>query len=550
MEERRCALEDWMEKQLSDIDLSRTAPVAIFLELEAAARSSFYDSNQGGSEANSATSMASSYQLPTNLDSSLAGGSSTTSDYGNDSAYQTSKLGTPRVRLDNHAERNMENASDKDIAVPIGESLGHRSQNGRENSSMDTYPEDGLDLSSSLENSKLSKHVRRLSIESIGSDASSTRASESSNLGVKNSHDDTEASRTMDLLLGSGLQSRGDLVIALPSEERHKVNRVLTTTQQRLGTAKTDMEDLIARLNQEAAVRQYLTTKVKDLEVELETTRQSGKENLQQANLIERERLTQMQWDMEELRRKYMEVELKLKSEEEARLYSESTNESVVQKNEMLLQELDDAREQVNNLKKYHHELDLKSKSDVKLLVKEVKSLRSSQSELKQELNRCLKDILDLENDVQKEKKRRELANAAKEKLLHECQILQNRLRECSVNFLIEEEDKLILDSSSSSDAIDLLTTSDNRIGLLLAEAQLLAQDVESDIAENLFEGNESKTDDELRMMLTDIFIDNARLRRQVNSVIRCALNTSDETEKDYVDEDNPPRKTVLSKFL
>lgn len=55
-------------------------------------------------------------------------------------------------------------------------------------------------------------------------------------------------------------------------------------------------------------------------------------------------------------------------------------------------------------------------------------------------------------------------------KLLRECQILRNRLQECSVNFLAEEEDKFTVDSSSLSDALDLLTTSDNRIGLLLAE--------------------------------------------------------------------------------
>lgn len=54
---------------------------------------------------------------------------------------------------------------------------------------------------------------------------------------------------------------------------------------------------------------------VKDLEVELETTKQKNKENLQQAILIERERFTQMQWDMEELRRKSMEMEMNLKSE-------------------------------------------------------------------------------------------------------------------------------------------------------------------------------------------------------------------------------------------
>lgn len=62
-----------------------------------------------------------------------------------------------------------------------------------------------------------------------------------------------------------------------------------------------------------------------------------------------------------------------------------------------------------------------------------------------------------------------EISHNANTKLLRECAILQNRLQECSVNFLVEEEDKLNIDTSPS-DALDLLATSDNRIGLLLAE--------------------------------------------------------------------------------
>lgn len=60
----------------------------------------------------------------------------------------------------------------------------------------------------------------------------------------------------------------------------------------------------------------YLWSQVKDLEVELEATEQKGKENLQQAVFIERERVTQMQWDMDELRRKCSEMESKLKLEQ------------------------------------------------------------------------------------------------------------------------------------------------------------------------------------------------------------------------------------------
>lgn len=60
---------------------------------------------------------------------------------------------------------------------------------------------------------------------------------------------------------------------------------------------------------------------------------------------------------------------------------------------------------------------------------------------------------------------------------------------------------------------------------------------------------NPINADDEIRKMLTDTFIDNARLRKQVNSVIRCALNTVVKPEKDDSDE-VPSRTTVLNRFL
>jgi len=53
----------------------------------------------------------------------------------------------------------------------------------------------------------------------------------------------------------------------------------------------------------------------------------------------------------------------------------------------MLQQELDVAREQLKHLQKHHDEFEMKSKTDMKLLIKEVKSLRSSQLALKQQLS-------------------------------------------------------------------------------------------------------------------------------------------------------------------
>lgn len=63
---------------------------------------------------------------------------------------------------------------------------------------------------------------------------------------------------------------------------------------------------------------------------------------------------------------------------------------------------------------------------------------------------------------------KKDCIDAANRKLLHECEILRSRLEECGVTFLVEQEYKLKMESPP--DAMDVLATSENRIGLLLAE--------------------------------------------------------------------------------
>lgn len=164
----------------------------------------------------------------------------------------------------------------------------------------------------------------------------------------------------------------------------------------------------------------------------------------------------------------------------------------------------------------------------------------------------------------------------------------------------MDEEDKFTI-SSSPADALDLLATSDDRIGLLLAEvsfdyyvtvifasldpcylvlfnmssitlnwcftpdqAQFLARDDEesflnvvdartSESSQTLIAENGEvsiSTDNQIRKMLTDMFIDNVRLRKQVNSVIRCALNTVIKPEESEESHEVPSRNTVLNRFL
>ncbi|XAR69391.1 hypothetical protein NMG60_11000944 [Bertholletia excelsa] len=582
LEERRCSLEEWMTKLLSDINLSRSVPVASFLELEAAARSSFQDENQNSTEGSHSTnSTVSSLQVHASSGASaLTGSTSLTSDFGSDTAYETSEIGTPSLGRDNSSEGYTEDVSlDEDLTCPIEKLMKYgmsnideglfmgeaildqlkglprhklqtreinnvfRNSTDNGNTSKASYLSDNRDqhFSEPVQN-KFIGHNRKLSADSVGSDASSLRGGELSNSGFLNSfvagHLDhlgsPEISRTTEVLGSTDFQSR-DAELVLPEDQRPKLNRVLMIMQRRLVTAKTDMEDLISRLNQEIAVKDYLATKVKDLEVELETTKQKSKENLQQAILIERDRVTQMQWDMEELRRKSLEMELKLKAKQGGNSDVDSVNISIGRE-KSAVQELDQTKRQYGDLLKRHEELEVKSKSDIKVLVKEVKSLRSSHTELKKELSQSQKEKSEAERLLHLEKQHREHAKTARQKLLHECEALHHRLQECSNNFFTDNEDKLDIDSLTLSNALDLLITSDNQIDHLLTKAQLLTPDDEemNSVDEVHCINMENRAaDDELRKILKNILIDNGRLRKQVNSAIRYALRKDMSSEKD-----------------
>ncbi|XP_073141796.1 PX domain-containing protein EREX isoform X2 [Henckelia pumila] len=503
LEERRCSLEEWMTKVLSDIDISRSAPSACFLELEAAASESSHQ----------VLDMKSSCIIGTSSDPSdasvIAVNSQLTSNFGDDSINETPEALSPRL-----------------TETTVNESLWSREGNQRINNAVAM---DEICLGDSPSDVSSLWDIHRQC---------------SSSSQISGSSEPTEFRNTLSI---SGSQLSHDTLVILPAEEQQKMNKLLVAMQQRLVTSKTDMEDLIARLNQEIAVRQYLITKAKDLEIELESTKKSGKENLEKAIIDERERFTQAQWDMEDISRKCLEMELRLKAEQDEKIVAEATKSSIVQENEELRKELDSAREQLKNLKKSQEDSDLKSKSDVKLLVKEVKTLRSSQSELRQELDRMVKEKTELERRLQMEKQKTEHTKAADANLLHECEILRGRLEECSVHFLIEEENKLKMDTSYPSDAVDILTTSDNRIGLLLAEAQLLAQEVESSSVTSREGG--SSSDLELRKMLCSVFMDNAILRKRVNSIVRCTLGTNNNMSE-AGQEEPPSRKAILGKFL
>lgn len=114
------------------------------------------------------------------------------------------------------------------------------------------------------------RHRRRTSQESLFSEMSSAPGSELSRGVSTDVHLETptwgltggDPSGDPNLTDAESLKGVG---LVLPADQRTKVRRVMTTLQRRLVAAKTDMEDLLARLNQETAVKEFLTIKVEFL---------------------------------------------------------------------------------------------------------------------------------------------------------------------------------------------------------------------------------------------------------------------------------------------
>lgn len=85
-------------------------------------------------------------------------------------------------------------------------------------------------------------------------------------------------------------------------------------------------------------------------------------------------------------------------------------------------------------------------------------------------------------------------------------------------------------------------------------QTQLLSEEVEK---LKLTSGGHRGTDDVVKKMLTEVLIDNARLRKQVNSVVRCSLSghgiSVREAGTEEVEEQEGSidlARTVMSKIL
>lgn len=268
--------------------------------------SAFQNDNQAPSgEYPDYNSKVSAHQSPPNSSSStVAGGLSLASDYGSDTAYEASELGTASLGRDDNSEIAIDDlALDDDLSSPIEKLVKYGLSNIDEglfmgqtileqleglqkhkahprysnnvkdghngNTSKTSYlDKNGLVPFAEPEPGKVIGHARKLSDESVASDVSSLRGGELSSFSHPNSvgngsldHSGGEVSNAIEIHSNPELHFSRDALL-LPKDHRHKMNRVLSTMHQRLVTARTDMEDLISRLNQEITVKDYLATMV------------------------------------------------------------------------------------------------------------------------------------------------------------------------------------------------------------------------------------------------------------------------------------------------
>ncbi|KAL3691953.1 hypothetical protein R1sor_005604 [Riccia sorocarpa] len=634
LQERRWALEDWFGRLLADIEISRSVPIASFLELEAAARfavNSIADQQATGAVSVGVGDRQSSGPIAVGLVThpstasilpsprSWTGGSSSVAsgpfpsgfDDGSDSVYDTQEEVTPGKTSEGELEMEMEalglaeeraimdasegaskpglsernnsvSSSGGDVGTTreqVGVLLGDL-QRGDEglrgpHEGMADHVNSGVSRGQLQASHSTSWHRRKASQESSISEIESVRGSQPSvALSVTEPVEGTlwglgameeSAIETEAMLKGVG--------VVLPSDQRGRVRRVLSVLQRRLTAAKSDMENLIARLNQETAVKEFLTTKVRDLEADLDNTRRKSREVLQQAVSLERDRVTSLQWELEESRQNIMNLEESSQSEKEARELLEKRLSMAEIARESAEKEAAELREKMLQVQKEKDMIEAQSRADKKVLVKEIKSLRGVQPELKREVEHAQQAKLELEKILDEERRKQETVRKSRAKFLHEVATLRQRLQECTVDYLAREEERSANKSSSAvTDALDLLSTSDNRIGLLLAEAQLLSQedgdegmsvtiqrrggssqtkaDGQGVSDMKLKEHAESfESDHNVKKMLIDLIIDNAQLRKAMNHSLTQSALSSQKVDKEAV-EGFPFRKGVLSKFL
>eukprot|EP00850_Spirogloea_muscicola_P003782 SM000015S01282 [mRNA] locus=s15:1062320:1065559:+ [translate_table: standard] len=566
LEERRKALEDWLDELLSDVDISRSAPVASFLELEAAARagapphtssSPFPPPPRALPFKRALASLTAStdclHALPP---PGISTHGCASVHLGNLLAAMTALLeavqpevdvsGGPPSPLLGPAEAALLARSPQLMAAGNGGYVSDSTTGGR------GTPSEGLSEAGDEEGGYEGERrggtgevgdaylqgqasAEGLFADGVGATAAGTRLPEvaGQNGGGKiggsdlRSHwraasHDSLASDTSSVGGGGGSGSGGG--------ELAPATALPQPMMKESGAAAV------------AAALAVAESRVRGLEAEVATVAARAS--------AERERFTALQWELEEARGAAV-AEMARAAAASAELSAALTGREAAEAS---------ARE------------------DVRLLAREVLALRRALDGTRADMAGATSAAADAAAAVADFQAQREAERAALVDVLHEAGTLRRRLRECGLDAVACEASS---GGASTNDTLALLSTSNGRITALLAEAQLLGaaqssgSSVDGDDISVSDDGNRGSRDSAgsasgapaakegetvtsveqgcneeggamapstrdagtagglvavLRVALSEVLVDNAQLRKAVNSLTRSVLATRDES--------------------
>lgn len=170
---------------------------------------------------------------------------------------------------------------------------------------------------------------------------------------------------------------------------------------------------------------------------------------------------------------------------------------------------LNDARATTCAAETKFKELEARTHKEKKVLSKEIRSLRK-------QLEAAQIDSNEQANIISAEER-----TAALSEIMHEVSVLRSRVHECTYEKLISED--------SDGDPNELLSVSDNRLAVLLAEAQILIVGVDETApaaSTTTTEGAEAETklmhtEREVRQTFADLLSDLINTRKSINSLLR-----------------------------
>ena len=307
--------------------------------------------------------------------------------------------------------------------------------------------------------------------------------------------------------------------LALNENDRTSVRRMISALQQRYASAKSDLADALQCVRSDAAIKQLLASRVDELEQALaaqDAVRPSqsaggGEGPPASGAPSEEERAIDNAWRLEESQAQIRRLETALGQEKEARIIAEQR----VQQAESSTN-VSPAAPVSQPPQPDPNEASERAALERKVLAREVKALRKDLAAAIAARDSAQEALSEAERMATQRGavQAASAINAALVTFLREASALRARLADATVERLSTAGD-----AARNADPLELLAVSDNRISLLLAEAQLLGR---GDGAS----GDSASTDVTLavREACAELVTDNASLRLKINSLLRAAL--------------------------